>query len=143
MVTVSSHNPQVTRTCHWPSDWIYWLGPALGATIAAGFYKLLKVLQYETVLGLEDGEEATPASQGDEENNITGAGNGGQKKNQGVDGGKPEMENEKLGKGVDRGRQGSAGSWKVSGPGLGDLHTVGEYNDVSPFSPETWQRLTR
>jgi hypothetical protein len=22
-------------------DWIYWLGPALGATIAAGFYKML------------------------------------------------------------------------------------------------------
>jgi aquaporin related protein len=126
---------------YWPSDWIYWLGPALGATIAAGFYKLLKVLQYETVLGLEDGEEATPASQGDEENNITGAGNGGQKKNEGVDGGKPEMENEKLGKGVNKGGNQRQGSWKVSGPGLGDLHTAGEYNDVSPLSPETRQRL--
>ncbi|ORX35963.1 aquaporin-like protein [Kockovaella imperatae] len=37
-------------------SWIYWLGPALGATIAAGFYKMLKVLQYETVLGPEDGD---------------------------------------------------------------------------------------
>jgi hypothetical protein len=85
------------------------------------------------VLGLEDGEEATPASQGDEENNITGAGNGGQKKNAGVDGGNPEMENEKLGNGVNKGsgRKDSAGTWKVSGPGLGDLHTTGEYNDVS------------
>ncbi|KAI9884023.1 MAG: hypothetical protein M1823_004187 [Watsoniomyces obsoletus] len=28
--------------------WIYWLGPVLGALIAAGFYKFVKVLEYET-----------------------------------------------------------------------------------------------
>ncbi|KAK9324017.1 aquaporin-like protein [Lipomyces orientalis] len=28
--------------------WIYWLGPILGAVLAAGLYKLLKILQYET-----------------------------------------------------------------------------------------------
>ncbi|KAJ9108594.1 hypothetical protein QFC19_002310 [Naganishia cerealis] len=33
--------------------WIYWLGPAMGATIAAGFYKFIKYLEYETVLGPE------------------------------------------------------------------------------------------
>jgi len=27
--------------------WIYWLGPFLGAVVAAGFYKFLKVLEYE------------------------------------------------------------------------------------------------
>jgi aquaporin related protein len=28
--------------------WIYWLGPMLGAVIAAGFYKFIKALEYET-----------------------------------------------------------------------------------------------
>lgn len=27
--------------------WIYWLGPALGATFAAGFYRFIKYLEYE------------------------------------------------------------------------------------------------
>ncbi|GAA6029770.1 hypothetical protein JCM8097_001041 [Rhodosporidiobolus ruineniae] len=34
--------------------WIYWLGPILGSTLAAGFYKFIKFLEYETVLGPED-----------------------------------------------------------------------------------------
>lgn len=29
--------------------WIYWVGPILGALLAAGFYKLAKLLEYETV----------------------------------------------------------------------------------------------
>ncbi|WVQ85388.1 hypothetical protein IAT38_007553 [Cryptococcus sp. DSM 104549] len=37
--------------------WIYWVGPCLGASLAAGFYKLLKWLKYETVLA--EPEEAT------------------------------------------------------------------------------------
>uniref|UniRef100_A0A0K3C7V8 BY PROTMAP: gi/472588445/gb/EMS25917.1/ water channel [Rhodosporidium toruloides NP11] gi/647396237/emb/CDR38261.1/ RHTO0S03e07030g1_1 [Rhodosporidium toruloides] n=1 Tax=Rhodotorula toruloides TaxID=5286 RepID=A0A0K3C7V8_RHOTO len=37
--------------------WIYWLGPVLGATIAAGFYRFIKFLEYETVLGPEPSEE--------------------------------------------------------------------------------------
>lgn len=28
--------------------WIYWLGPILGAVVAAGFFKFIKVLEYET-----------------------------------------------------------------------------------------------
>ncbi|KAK5705512.1 Aquaporin-1 [Elasticomyces elasticus] len=28
--------------------WIYWLGPILGSIVAAGFYKLIKILEYET-----------------------------------------------------------------------------------------------
>jgi aquaporin related protein len=28
--------------------WIYWLGPVLGSIIAAGFYKFIKILEYET-----------------------------------------------------------------------------------------------
>ncbi|GAA5889896.1 hypothetical protein JCM8208_001161 [Rhodotorula glutinis] len=42
--------------------WIYWLGPAMGATLAAGFYKFIKWLEFETVLGPEDGENQ-PAAQ--------------------------------------------------------------------------------
>jgi aquaporin related protein len=33
----------------WPGHhWIYWLGPLLGALLAAGFYKLMKLLNYAT-----------------------------------------------------------------------------------------------
>ncbi|USP82317.1 uncharacterized protein yc1106_09591 [Curvularia clavata] len=33
----------------WPGHhWIYWLGPLLGALLAAGFYKLMKTLNYST-----------------------------------------------------------------------------------------------
>ncbi|RMZ69380.1 aquaporin [Pyrenophora seminiperda CCB06] len=45
----------------WPRyHWIYWLGPLLGAAMAAGFYQLMKILKYETANpgadsnGLED-----------------------------------------------------------------------------------------
>jgi hypothetical protein len=29
--------------------WIYWVGPILGSIVAAGFYKFIKILEYETV----------------------------------------------------------------------------------------------
>ncbi|GFZ43569.1 Putative uncharacterized protein [Saitozyma sp. JCM 24511] len=44
-------------------DWIYWVGPALGATIASGFYLLLKWFEYETVLGPETDQPQKPAGQ--------------------------------------------------------------------------------
>lgn len=28
--------------------WIYWVGPTLGSIVAAGFYKFIKILEYET-----------------------------------------------------------------------------------------------
>ena len=67
-----------------------------------------KFLQYETVLGPEDGE-ASPAPvgilAGDEEKNINGA---------------EHVKDTTV---------------AISGPGLGDLHTVGENSDVcSPFT---------
>nr|ODN83871.1 hypothetical protein L203_05271 [Cryptococcus depauperatus CBS 7841] len=40
-------NTYVDNNC---SDWIYWVGPCLGSILATGFYKLLKWLEYETVL---------------------------------------------------------------------------------------------
>ncbi|CAN8097364.1 unnamed protein product [Discula destructiva] len=38
------------------AHWIYWVGPLLGATIAAGFYKLIKVLQAENEENSDDNE---------------------------------------------------------------------------------------
>lgn len=40
--------------------WIYWLGPALGALLASGFYKFIKFMQYETVNAAQDAAEDTP-----------------------------------------------------------------------------------
>lgn len=38
--------------------WIYWVGPGLGALLASGFYKLIKILEYETANpGSEGGPE--------------------------------------------------------------------------------------
>jgi aquaporin related protein len=39
--------------------WIYWLGPVLGSVIAAGFYKLIKILEYETANPGQDMDHAT------------------------------------------------------------------------------------
>ena len=36
-------------------DWIYWVGPGLGATVAAAFYRALKGLEYETANPGQDG----------------------------------------------------------------------------------------
>ncbi|KGB77441.1 aquaporin rerated protein, other eukaryote [Cryptococcus deuterogattii 99/473] len=40
--------------------WIYWVGPGLGAILAAGFYSLLKFLEYESVPGPEEAPHVTP-----------------------------------------------------------------------------------
>ncbi|GAA5986434.1 hypothetical protein JCM11641_000999 [Rhodosporidiobolus odoratus] len=54
-----SFGPAVVLTTFSGYHWIYWLGPALGATLAAGFYRFIKWLEYETVLGPEDPVEVT------------------------------------------------------------------------------------
>ncbi|EIW72441.1 hypothetical protein TREMEDRAFT_16454, partial [Tremella mesenterica DSM 1558] len=46
-----SFGPSVVLKTFEHYHWIYWLGPAMGAVIAAGFFRMLKFLQYETVLG--------------------------------------------------------------------------------------------
>ncbi|KAF1935809.1 aquaporin [Clathrospora elynae] len=38
--------------------WIYWLGPVLGSIIAAGFYKFIKILEYETANPGQDMDHA-------------------------------------------------------------------------------------
>ncbi|KAK4495449.1 hypothetical protein PRZ48_013780 [Zasmidium cellare] len=53
--------------------WIYWLGPALGALIAVGFYRLVKVLEYETANpGQDFNEHEAENFEFDEENAATG-----------------------------------------------------------------------
>jgi hypothetical protein len=72
--------------------------------------RIQKFLQYETVLGPEDGDSNTAApgaAGGDEEKEIDGTG----------------------------GKKAKDNSAPISGPGLGDLHTVGEHEDVSPTAP--------
>ncbi|TKA79116.1 hypothetical protein B0A55_02423 [Friedmanniomyces simplex] len=43
-----SFGPAVVNRHFLGYHWIYWLGPILGSTVAAGFYKLIKALEYET-----------------------------------------------------------------------------------------------
>ncbi|KZP20407.1 aquaporin-like protein [Athelia psychrophila] len=99
-----SFGPSVVLGTFAHYHWIYWVGPLLGATIAAGFYKTLKLLQYETVLGPEaDGE------------------------GEGSKGVSIIIENS-AGVVHDQEKKGSSGNVKtlaISGPGLADLHTEG------------------
>ncbi len=44
--------------------WIYWIGPALGALLATGVYKLTKLLEYETVNPGQDSDGFSGLGQG-------------------------------------------------------------------------------
>ncbi|GAA5967377.1 hypothetical protein JCM11641_000527 [Rhodosporidiobolus odoratus] len=48
-----SFGPAVVVTTFSPYHWIHWVAPALGASIAAGLFRFLKFLEFETVLGSE------------------------------------------------------------------------------------------
>ncbi|KXL44994.1 hypothetical protein M433DRAFT_108626 [Acidomyces richmondensis BFW] len=57
-----------------PYHWIYWLGPALGAILAAGFYRFVKILEYETANpGQDFNEKEAEVFVHDEDNAATGA----------------------------------------------------------------------
>ncbi|KAI4118744.1 MAG: hypothetical protein LQ345_001263 [Seirophora villosa] len=43
-----SFGPSVVLHSFYKYDWIYWLGPVFGALLASGFYKFIKMLEYET-----------------------------------------------------------------------------------------------
>jgi len=103
-----SFGPAVVLKSFSTYHWIYWLGPALGAIIAAGFYKMLKWLQYETVLGPETDEDGRPQPANAPPGALP-----------------PIGEEEKATEG---------GGMKVTGPGLGDLLTEG--NQAAVFDLE-------
>jgi len=43
-----SFGPAVINRSFHSYHWIYWVGPILGAILASGFYKFIKILEYET-----------------------------------------------------------------------------------------------
>jgi aquaporin related protein len=43
-----SFGPAVATKKFPPEHWIYWVGPLMGTLAAVGFYKVVKVLNYET-----------------------------------------------------------------------------------------------
>lgn len=53
-----SFGPAVVNHTFSPYHWIYWLGPILGAIVAAGFYKFIKILEYETANPGQDNDHA-------------------------------------------------------------------------------------
>ena len=57
--------------------WIYWLGPCMGAVLAAGLYRFMKVLEYETANPGADHDGAKMTLSHDLESNIHNHHNGG------------------------------------------------------------------
>lgn len=53
-----SFGPSVVNHQFHDYHWIYWLGPILGAMVAAGFYKFIKILEYETANPGQDMDHA-------------------------------------------------------------------------------------
>ena len=52
-----SFGPAVANRQFDTDHWIYWVGPGLGAVVAAGFYKFIKMLEYETANPGQDEED--------------------------------------------------------------------------------------
>lgn len=53
-----SFGPAVVNTSFVHYHWIYWLGPILGSIVAAGFYKFIKILEYESANPNQDTDHA-------------------------------------------------------------------------------------
>ncbi|KAJ4309611.1 Aquaporin-1, partial [Neodidymelliopsis sp. IMI 364377] len=53
-----SFGPAVVNHTFNGYHWIYWVGPILGAIVAAGFYKFIKILEYETANPGQDNDHA-------------------------------------------------------------------------------------
>ena len=52
--------------------WIYWVGPALGSLLAVGFYRFVKMLEYETANpGQDFNEKEAEVFEFDEDNAAT------------------------------------------------------------------------
>ncbi|GAA6023064.1 hypothetical protein JCM10207_007706 [Rhodosporidiobolus poonsookiae] len=120
-----SFGPAVVLTSFSGYHWIYWVGPALGATIAAGFYRFIKWLEYETVFGPEDAAAPTLQAPATTMLGSTGAPAGPAAAPATSGAGEkpaPSAAEEQTG-GVD-----------VQGPGLGDLFTAGPTQAVYSLS---------
>ncbi len=59
-----SFGPSVVTGSFDRYHWIYWIGPALGALLATGVYKLTKLLEYETVNPGQDSDGFSGLGQG-------------------------------------------------------------------------------
>ena len=53
-----SFGPAVVNHFFHGYHWIYWVGPVLGAIVASGFYKFIKILEYESANPDQDATEA-------------------------------------------------------------------------------------
>lgn len=62
-----SFGPAVVNRNFHHYHWIYWVGPILGSLVAAGFYKFIKILEYETA---NPGQDSTHAAQVDKRRNL-------------------------------------------------------------------------
>ncbi|KAF2716215.1 aquaporin [Polychaeton citri CBS 116435] len=60
-----SFGPAVVAHDFYGYHWIYWVGPILGSIVAAGFYKFIKMLEYETANPEQDSDHnpALPKSE--------------------------------------------------------------------------------
>lgn len=58
-----SFGPAVVNTSFVHYHWIYWLGPILGSIVAAGFYKFIKILEYESANPGQDQDHAAKVQQ--------------------------------------------------------------------------------
>lgn len=63
-----SFGPSVVSHKFHTYHWIYWVGPILGALLASGFYKFIKILEYETAnpnqdASVPEGEHFNPDDQ--------------------------------------------------------------------------------
>src|ERR1700712_187324 len=69
-----SFGPSVVSHKFHSYHWIYWVGPILGSLLASGFYKFIKMLEYETANPGQDaakvkGEHFDPEMNGNNDNN--------------------------------------------------------------------------
>ncbi|CCX05534.1 Similar to Aquaporin-1; acc. no. P0CD92 [Pyronema omphalodes CBS 100304] len=53
-----SFGPAVAARKFEDDQWIYWVGPAIGAAAAAGFYRCMKMLEYENANPGQDSDQA-------------------------------------------------------------------------------------
>ncbi|GAA5821933.1 hypothetical protein JCM11251_004784 [Rhodosporidiobolus azoricus] len=116
-----SFGPNVVLVSFEGYHWIYWLGPALGSTIAAGFYKFVKWLEYETVLGPED-DSGTATDLKAPAATMIGPSAGGADASYSAP--TTSMGEKPVAPEV------QTGTVPVQGPGLADLLTAGESTEV-------------